>query len=122
MELRLYFENYETEETSEKIIPSPDEEVLRQALEEVFGEPEQSAVAVLAHSNELDFVQFHLLVPEAEFYPAAAGDIDEMVDSLKIDPEIVYDELYKEEAASAGLCHVESVSYTHLTLPTILLV
>lgn len=107
MELRLYFEDYETGETSEKIIPSPDGEALRQALEEVFGEPEQYAVAVLAHSNELDFVQFHLLVPEAEFYPAAVGDIDEMVESLKIDPETVYDYLYKEEAASAGLCHVE---------------
>ena len=52
MELRLYFQDYETEETWEKISPSPDGEVLRQTLEEVFGEPEQSAVAVLAHSNE----------------------------------------------------------------------
>ncbi len=107
MELRLYFQDYETEETWEKIIPSPDGEVLRQTLEEVFGESEQSAVAVLAHSNELDFVQFHLLDPDAEFYPAAGGDIEEMADSLKIDSTIVYDELYKEEAAAAGLCHVE---------------
>ena len=94
MELRLYFQDYETEETWEKIIPSPDGEVLRQTLEEVFGEPEQSAVAVLAHSNELDFVQFHLLDHFAELEEAET-------------PAEGEESAEGEEPAAADLCHVE---------------
>ena len=66
MELGLYFEDSETEESREKILPNPDAGALRQALEEMVEQPETVPVAVLVHSNEQDFIQFYVLDPDEE--------------------------------------------------------
>ena len=66
MELRLYFEDSETEESREKILPNPDAGALRQALEEMVEQPKTVPVAVLVHSNEQDFIQFYVLDPDEE--------------------------------------------------------